>query len=176
MQTLIAPGRTIAPVTGTTAMGTVMTSEREQQGERWWAGLAWLTPEHVARVWTDERQAIAAEQAERRHGSRRGKLTARESTPVSEETVRSYLRESRPKGQPDTRPRVGGRRQADGTPKRGRYEDFPMPEPVPGRALIWVPGPGRTMDDLVHELRTWWRERPMQTRDEQGFYAERDTD
>lgn len=174
MQTLIAPGRTIAPVSGATAMGTVMTSEREQRGERWWAGLAWLGPEEVARVWTDERQAIAEEQAAQRRGSRRGVLTPRESTPVSEETVRSYLRESRPKGQPDAQPRVGGRRQAGGNRRPGRYEGFPMPEPVPGRALIWVPGPGQTMDDLVTELRTWWRERPMQTRGEHGFYASRD--
>lgn len=152
MQTLIAPGRTLALVTGTTTtMGTVMTRER------WWGELTWLTPEHVARIWTEERHALAEEQAQRRRG---GRLTARETAPVQPSTVVSYLKESRPM--------VGA--------KKGRYADFPVPAPVPGRALIWVPGPGQTMDDLVEDLRTWWRERPMQTRGEHGEFAPKDED
>jgi hypothetical protein len=156
MQTLINEAVTIAPVTGTTEMRSVMTSER------WWADRTWLGIEHVARVWTDERRAIAEEQAQRRRGRRRGQLTVRESSPVSEDTVLRYLKESRLK--------------PDGS--KNRYTDFPMPmpEPVSGRALVWIPGLGKDMDDLVHALRTWWRERPIQTRGGQGFYSSVDED
>ncbi len=102
----------------------------------------------IAHMWGEERATAAGQDP----------ATA---TPVSEDTVRSYLKHSQEPRRPGAKPR--------------RYATNPMPlptylnddggavDPVHGRRgqqPIWLPAEGETLADLERRLRAWWHSRP----------------
>ncbi len=113
----------------------------------WWADKKYLTRDDVARIFTEERQQIENEKAAAKN------RPPRDMPPFRPSSVSSLLGFSKPIRNPKTPLPPGF---------RNRYETNPIPAPeyLDPQRSYWPPPADGTIDDVVAELRAWWRSRP----------------
>ncbi len=96
---------------------------------------------------TDVARILGQEKVRREGGTEE---EIRDAPPLKDGTVSQYLLWSKP--------------APPGTKSPRHYVNHPMPKPtyrLAGRLPIWEPGPGQTIEDVVEELRVWYRTRPQ---------------